>query len=140
MNTTITVSSHIYERLRQQAAATRSTPEQVAEAILRLQLDNTVHIEQRPTPLGPQAFLRGGRVAVRHVAAFVQAGYSAEEIAATGLPDVPAAAVYEAIAYYFDHRDEIDAELAANEPAAVQAQLRELLTPDQVARLTRQPE
>ena len=139
MTTTITVSSHIYERLRQQAVATRSTPEQVAEAILRLQLDNSVHIEQRLTALGTQAYLRGGRVAVRHVAAFVQAGYSAEEIAATALPDVPAAAIYEAIAYYYDHREEIDAEQAANEPAAVQAQFRELLTPEQVVRLTRQP-
>ena len=139
MTTTITVSSHIYERLRQQAAATRSTPEQVAEAILRLQLDNSVHIEQRLTALGTQAYLRGGRVAVRQVAAFVQAGYSAEEIVATAVPDGSAAAIYEAIAYYYDHREEIDAEQAANEPAAVQAQFRELLTPEQVARLTRQP-
>ncbi|MCI0576862.1 MAG: DUF433 domain-containing protein, partial [Chloroflexi bacterium] len=62
-------------------------------------------------------------VAVRHIAAFLQAGHTAEEIIREGLAHIPPAAIHEAIAYYYDHREEIDAELAANTPEAVQKQL-----------------
>jgi uncharacterized protein (DUF433 family) len=112
------------------------TPDQVAETIIRLQLGNMVHIEQRATPSGPQAYLRGTRVAVRHIAAFLMAGHSAEEIANEDLPYLPAAAIYEAIAYYYDHKKEIEEELESNSKEAVQAQLRGLLTKEEYARLT----
>ena len=46
------------------------------------------------------------------------------------------AAIHEAIAYYCDHQAEIDVELAANSEAAVQQQLRQLLSPEQYAQLT----
>jgi hypothetical protein len=52
------------------------------------------------------------------------------------LPHLPAAAVYEAIAYYYDHQAEIDAELDANSEAAIQQQLRQSLSPEQYAKLT----
>lgn len=101
-------------------------------------MGNTVHIEQKQTPYGPQAYLRGTRVAVRHVAAFLKAGHTAEEIINVGLPHVSAAAIYEAIAYYYDHQAEIDAELEANSKEAVQTQLRQRLSPEQYTRLTGQ--
>jgi hypothetical protein len=48
------------------------------------------------------------------------------------------AAVYEAIAYYYDHQAEIEAELEANQPEAVYAKLRQRLSPQQFADLTGQ--
>lgn len=138
MNVTIQISPETYELLQRRANEVQSTPEQIAETVIRLQLGNTVHIEQKQTSSGPQAYLRGTRVAVRHVAAFLKAGYTVEEIIQTGLPNLPPAAIYEAIAYYYDHAVEIDAELDANTQEAVHSQLRDMLSPEQVARLTGQ--
>lgn len=122
MNMTIQISPETYELLQRRAKEMRSTPEQIAETAIRLQLGNTVHIEQKQTPSGPQAYLRGTRVAVRHVAAFLKAGYTMDEITKIGLPHIPPAAIYEAIAYYFDHQDEIEAELTANSQEAIMDQ------------------
>ena len=52
------------------------------------------------------------------------------------LPDEAPAAILEAIAYYYDHAREIDAELAENETEAVRRQLREHLSPNQYDALT----
>lgn len=136
MEATITVPTHIYKLLQQRAIETNSTPEKVVEAVVRLQLGNRVHIEQRPTPFGTQAYLRGTRVAVRHIAAFLKAGHSTEEIVKEDLPHLSASAVYEAIAYYYDHQEEIEAELDDNAPEVIQAQLQDMLTPQQYANLT----
>lgn len=138
MSTMIQISPETYELLQRRAQEIQSTPEQIAETAIRLQLGNTVHIEQKQTSSGPQAYLRGTRVAVRHVAAFLKAGYTAEEIMKTGLPHILPAAIYEAIAYYYDHQTEIDTELTANSQEAVLLQLRDKLAPEEFARLTGQ--
>lgn len=138
MSVTIRISPETYALLQRRAEEVQSTPEHIAETAIRLQLGNTVHIEQKQTSSGPQAYLRGTRVAVRHVAAFLKAGSTAEEILRTGLPHISPAAIYEAIAYYYDHQAEIEAELAANAQEAVLAQLRERLSSEQYARLTGQ--
>lgn len=136
MEATIRISPETYRLLERRARDAQSTPEAVAETVLRLQLGGSLHIEQRFTRFGAQAYLRGTRVAVRHVAAFLKAGHTAEEIIRQDLPHLPAAAIHEAIAYYYDHQAEVDAELEANSEAAVQEQLRQLLSPEQSAKLT----
>lgn len=138
MNITIQISTETYDLLQRRATETQSTPEQVAETAIRLQLEQTIHIEQRQTHMGPQAYLRDTRVAVRHVAAFLKAGYTAEEITKTGLPHIPPAAIYEAIAYYYNHQAEIDAELDANTQEAILPYLRDKLSEEQFAQLTGQ--
>lgn len=138
MSATIRISPETYALLQRRAEEVHSTPEHIAETAIRFQLGNTVHIEQKQTSSGPQAYLRGTRVAVRHVAAFLESGSTAEEILRTGLPHIPPAAIYEAIAYYYDHQAEIEAEPAANAQEAVLAQLRERLSSEQYARLTGQ--
>jgi uncharacterized protein (DUF433 family) len=138
MSVTIRISPETYALLQRRAKEIQSTPEHIAETVIRLQLGNRVHIEQKQTPSGPQAYLRGTRVAVRHVAAFLKAGFTAEEILQTGLPHIPPAAIYEAMAYYYDHQAEIEAELAANAQETVLSQLREGLSSEQYARLTGQ--
>ena len=136
--TAIEISRDLYRLLQRRANEVDSTPEQVAETIIRLQLGNTVHIQQRPTPCGLQAYVRGTRVAVRHVAAFLNAGFTAEEIISEGLPHVTPAAIHEAIAYYYDHQQEIEAELQAESADAALTALQERLTPAQLFQLTHQ--
>ena len=138
MSVTIQISPETYQLLQRRATEVQSTPEQIAETAIRLHLGNMVHIEQKQTLSGAQAYLRGTRVAVRHVAAFLKAGHTVEEIVQTGLPYVPPAAIYEAIAYYYDHAAEIEAELAANTQEAALAQLRDTLSPEQFAQVTGQ--
>lgn len=138
MQEKITIPIDTYQLLQQRANELHSTPDSVAETIIRLQLGSTRYIEQRPTSSGLQAYLRGTRVAVRHVAAFLKAGRTAEEIAREDLQHLPASAIYEAIAYYYDHRDEIEAELEANSSDAVHEQLRGMLSAEQYAQLTGQ--
>ena len=130
----IPISSETYRLLKRRAGEANSTPEQLAEAAIRLQFGNTPHIEQRDTPFGPRAMIRGTRVAVAHVAGFLDGGFSVEEIVSEALPDVPPAAIYEALAYYYEHQAEIEADWAANEQEAVLADLNQRLSPEQLAR------
>ncbi len=118
MSVMIPISSETYRLLKRRAGEANSTPEQLAEAAIRLQFGNTPHIEQRDTPFGPRAMIRGTRVAVAHVAGFLDGGFSVEEIVSEALPDVPPAAIYEALAYYYEHQAEIEADWAANEQEA----------------------
>ncbi len=137
MSETIQISPEIYQLLKRQAETLQSTPARVAETAIRLHLGNTVHIEQKQTRFGPQAYLRGTRVAVRHVVAFLKEGHSVEEIIRTDLPHLSPAAIFEAIAYYYDHEAEIEAELEANTPETVASQLKALLSPAAQALITR---
>ncbi len=134
MSVMIPISSETYRLLKRRAGEANSTPEQLAEAAIRLQFGNSPHIEQRETPFGPRAMIRGTRVAVAHVAGFLDGGFSVEEIVSEALPDVPPAAIYEALAYYYEHQAEIEADWAANEQEAVLADLSQRLSPEQVAR------
>ncbi len=138
METAIHISPETYRLLQQRAAETHSTPDTLADTTLRLQLGNTVHIEQRLTTQGAQAYLRGTRVAVRHIAEFLKAGHTVEEIVRIGLPHITPAAIYEAVAYYYDHQPEIDAEIEAQSEEAARAVLQQLLSPEQYAQLTGQ--
>jgi uncharacterized protein (DUF433 family) len=138
MDPIIHVSPDTYRLLQRRATEIRSTPDGLADTALRLQLGNSAHIEQRLTPHGAQAYVRGTRVAVRHIAAFLKAGRSVEEIARRGLPHIPPAAIYEAVAYYYDHETEIDGELAAESEEAARAALSRHLSPEQIAQLTGQ--
>ena len=137
MSTTIQISPDIYSLLEQRAKATQSTPEKLAETAIRLQFGNSVHIKQRETRFGSEAYIRGTRVAVRHIAGFLKAGRRAEEIVAE-MPHIAPSAIYEAIAYYYDHQNEIEQELEQNSQTAVIAQLRKILTEKETKQLLSQ--
>jgi uncharacterized protein (DUF433 family) len=107
----------------------------MAETAIRVQFGNTPHLEQRLTASGLQAYIRGTRVAVRHIAELLQAGHTVEEIVQDELPQLPPAAVYEAIAYYYDHVQEIKAEIAIQSREHAEAYLHQVLSPAEVAEL-----
>lgn len=70
------------------------------------------HIEVTEGLRGGKAHIAGTRIAVSDVAIWhLRQGKSLEEVAARH--DLPLASVYAAIAYYFDHRSELDEEIAA---------------------------
>ena len=67
------------------------------------------HIVHTPGLLGGEARIDGHRIRVRDVmAARDRGGMTPEEIAATVYPSLSLAQVYAALAYYEDHREEID--------------------------------
>jgi uncharacterized protein (DUF433 family) len=138
MESTIRVSPEVYRLLERRANESQLTPDVVADTALRLQLGNTVHLEQRTTSYGVEAYIRGTRVAVRHVAAFLQAGHTIEEIIRVGLPHLTPASIYEAAAYYYDHQAEIEAELATESEESVRQHFERTLSPEQIAKLTGQ--
>lgn len=68
------------------------------------------HIIQDPHVLGGKPFIEGHRIAVHHIAWWYLQGVSAEDLARDyGLTP---GEVHAALAYYYDHRAEIDGELA----------------------------
>jgi uncharacterized protein (DUF433 family) len=74
------------------------------------------HIEATPGVLGGKPRIAGRRISVQNIAVWhEQMGISADEIAAEY--DLKLAAVYAALAYYFDHREEIDEAMRQGEEA-----------------------
>lgn len=66
------------------------------------------HIVRVPGVLGGEPIIAGTRVGVAFIARLVQAGEEPSEIVAA-YPNLAPAAVYDAVSYYLDHREEIDA-------------------------------
>jgi len=74
--------------------------------MIRKTLDD--HIETTPGVCGGQPRVSGHRITVRQIVTWHdRMGISADEIASDY--DLAIADVYAALAYYFDHREEIDA-------------------------------
>lgn len=65
------------------------------------------HIVKVPGVLGGEPIIAGTRVGVAFIARLLQAGEEPSEIIAA-YPHLAPAAVYDAISYYLDHREEID--------------------------------
>ena len=71
------------------------------------------HIEMTPDTVGGRPRIRGRRITVQDVAIWHERlGKGADEIATEY--DLTLADVYAALAYYFDHREEIDARMTAD--------------------------
>jgi len=84
------------------------------------------HIVRVAAAAGEKAVISGTRIAVWFIVGQLRVGDTAEDIVAS-LPHLTLAGVYDAISYYYDHPDEIDAILAererlANEPESASHQ------------------
>jgi uncharacterized protein (DUF433 family) len=76
---------------------------------------STEHIVITPGVCGGKPRIAGHRITVQNVMIWhEQMGMSPDEIAAT-YPSITLADVYAALAYYHDHRDEIDARIKADD-------------------------
>ncbi len=80
------------------------------------------NIEQDPARCGGQAVVGGTRIRVAIILGCYRQGMSVEEIVQQ-YPALKPADVHDALAYAYDHLDEIEANLAADDEAAVKARL-----------------
>jgi len=72
------------------------------------------YITRRKNYCGGQPIIKGTKFPVRSVVAYVlQQGMTPEELV-TLFPHLTLAQVYDALSYYYDHKAEIDRDLAVN--------------------------
>ena len=71
------------------------------------------YITSHPGIAGGASIIEGTRITVRCIAGYYQMGMSVDEIL-TSLSHLTSSQVHSALAYYFDHQDEIDGDLAAS--------------------------
>jgi uncharacterized protein (DUF433 family) len=112
---TLTVSRPTYDLLVQRARAAQRQPDDLADELLRADMQATSHpyIVRQAGVRGGRPILRGSSVPVWLIAAMWKAGDSPDEIA-QAYPHLQPAALYDAISYYFDYRQEVEAEIAEN--------------------------
>jgi uncharacterized protein (DUF433 family) len=128
---TISLTSQTYQWLDRRARKEARTPDQLADELLREQLTpQHAYIDVVNRIGGVRAMIRGSRVAVSDIVGYVQVGETPESIAQDVLPHLSLAQIYDALSYYHDHHDEIEAELAANDEHMARAYLRERLGED----------
>lgn len=83
-----------------------------------MQTTEIQHITKTPGICGGKACIAGHRIRVMDIVVFHEMrGYSADEIVDM-FPGITVADVYAALAYYFDHRDEIEADFKQEEELA----------------------
>ena len=80
------------------------------------------NIERDPARCGGQPVVAGTRIRVATILTCYRQGMSIEEIVQQYAPLKPAD-VHDALAYAYDHGDEIDADLVADDEAAVKARV-----------------
>ncbi len=78
---------------------------------LALQAKTYPHIGSDPEIADGKPIIVGTRITVRCVAGYYQMGMSADEILTTLLHLTPSQ-VHSALAYYFDHQEEVDKDIA----------------------------
>jgi uncharacterized protein (DUF433 family) len=76
---------------------------------MAMHMDMT-HIVRDPAILGGKPHVKGHRIAVHHIAWWYSQGMAAEALAQEYALSL--AEVHAALAYYYDHQDQIDRELA----------------------------
>jgi uncharacterized protein (DUF433 family) len=81
------------------------------------------HIERRPDVLGGTPVIAGTRLPVWQIAAACTKGSSVDDLVGM-YPVLTPAAAHSALAYYWDHKDDLDAEIQANQPEHVLRALR----------------
>jgi uncharacterized protein (DUF433 family) len=86
------------------------------------------NIEKDSSRCGGQPVVAGTRIRVATILTCYRQGMSVEEIVQQYVSLKPAD-VHDALAYAYDHVDEIDADLAADDEAAVKARHRSSKTP-----------
>ena len=78
---------------------------------IALQAKTYPYIGSDPGIADGKPIIVGTRITVRSIAGYYQMGMSVDEILAT-LPHITPSQVHSALAYYFDHQNEVDTDLA----------------------------
>lgn len=72
---------------------------------------------------GDEAVVKGTRLSVALLAGLLNRGETPEGLLSL-YPSLSSAALYDALSYYFDHKEEIDREIQTGSPAQVLGELR----------------
>ena len=91
------------------------------------------HITHDPKVRAGKACIDGTRIAVVDIVALLKQGYPPEEMLDHYQRPLTLAQVHSALAYYYDHEDEVDAYFAASREAAAE------LEAERAERLSRLP-
>ncbi len=129
MNTTaVRVSSRIYDILRQKAQKGNRSPDELAEMLLaQYLLPLHPYVEMYQSRSGPRAVIKGTRVRVSTVVGYTRMGYDVKRITDELLPHLSPAQIHDALSYYYDHRDEIDRELAEDSESFWMEELKAMM-------------
>ncbi|MBM4424588.1 MAG: DUF433 domain-containing protein [Chloroflexi bacterium] len=139
MNTTITLSDHTYGLLARQAEKTNRSVNDVAEeALEQYLLPPHPYIEKVKNTSGWRVVLKGTRIPVSIIVGYLHTGETPETLAHEVIPNVSLAAIYDALSYYHDHKEEIERELAESTEETSKKYLRERLGEEGFARITGQ--
>jgi len=124
---TVHLSKQLYKRILHLARQTNQPPDRVVEAILWEHFPAHPHIEVKRDQWGEYAIVAGTRTSVAAIVRYAHKGHDAQAIATEILPHLTLTQVHSALAYYFEHQETIDAEIAADTDQVWQARLKELV-------------
>jgi uncharacterized protein (DUF433 family) len=126
MNTVmIQLPQQLYEQIRQQAGVQRQTVENFVTAVLTETFAPAhPYVNQVESRSGRRAVIRGSQIGVDVIVQYSRAGYTPEEIAAEILPQLTLAEIYDALSYYAERQETLDAEMAGQTPDAWRERLR----------------
>jgi len=75
-----------------------------------------LYIERKKGVCGGEPVIKGTRISVSLIVELEQSGHSADEIVSM-YPHITHAQVYDALSYYYDHKNEIDTIIMENKEA-----------------------
>lgn len=135
---TVTLSDTTYQLLERESQSRSSTPDQVADEVLRQQLTpQHPYIEVAQKAAGPTAVIKGTRISVANIIGYIRIGETPESLVQNILPHLSLAQIHDALSYYYDHRAEVDAELTQSTEEYGKAYLRERLGEEGYTKVTR---
>lgn len=133
---TIELPRPLYDKALSQAEARQqSVDSYVAELLAEKVLPAHPYIALTQSRSGMRPIIKGTRVGVDVVIGYIQAGYTPQEIASDLLPHLTLAQVYDALSYYEDHRELVDASIAAHTPDKWRTRLEQEMGSEAAAKL-----
>jgi uncharacterized protein (DUF433 family) len=135
----VKLSEITYQWLQNKARENASTPDKVADELLRQQLaPKHAYIQVVEKLGGPQALIKGTRIPVSIIIGYLRLGETPESLVGNILPQLSLAQIYDALSYYHDHREEIEQEISQNNEEHSRAYLRQHLGEEGYLRVTGQ--
>ena len=83
------------------------------------------YVTQKKGVCGGKPVIAGTRIPVWSIAGWSRKGYSAKKIQKDIYPSLGLAEIYDALSYSYDHKEEIDQQLAENSLSAQDARKRQ---------------
>ena len=113
--TVIHVTPQAYGIIERRAKEMHRTPDEIASQIITAQSAMTEHpyVERRYDVLGGKPTIKDTRLPVWQIAERLKLGDSPDDLL-NAYSHLPAAAIFDAISYYYDHREEIELQIDEN--------------------------